>query len=202
MRALGISFAADWFENILENIAGDTPEQQTPPEPQSPPEPQEQEEEEERPSTDSWERRTSTDTPPPPFDENGEMLPHVYQGRNWQVRRGDVDTETVSVTESRCISTICPYCQTEFEREQMIAKFRCGHTACTDCYEAAVRNNWTRCTVCRRSARARAVHVADDPDVDLSAFIQPPAAAAAAAADPATEEISSSPDSFHGTLWS
>ena len=101
------------FGDYLENIAGDTPESQE----------QEQEEEEEveeeRPSTDSWERRESTsDTPPPPFDENGNMLPHVYQGRNWQVRHGNEDTETVSATEIRCLSTICPYCQTEFERGQ------------------------------------------------------------------------------------
>ncbi|MFM7981644.1 MAG: hypothetical protein ACKPKO_20235, partial [Candidatus Fonsibacter sp.] len=125
------------------------------------------EEEEQRPTTDSW---GLDHTPPPPVDENGNIVPHIYQGRNWQVR--NLDTENVSITESRCISTICPYCQTEFVSGQMIAKFRCGHGAYTDCYEEAVKNKWHRCTLCRRSARARAVHVVDEPDVDLSVFVR------------------------------
>ena len=74
MDARGIYFAAEWFGDYLENIAGDTPEPQTPPEQEE----EEEEVEEERPSTDSWEQRESTsDTPAPPFDENGNMLPHV-----------------------------------------------------------------------------------------------------------------------------
>ena len=105
-----------------------------------------------------------------------------YEGPNW---RDEGATDTITVTERRCLSTNCPFCQHDFTNGQFVAKYRCGHAVCTDCYDNAIHHGWFRCTLCRRSATTRYARViviprnnggnnnADDTDGDVTVFICP-----------------------------
>ena len=87
--------------------------------------------------------------PPPP--------PPPYAGPNWQeVPTDDVSTDkrvsSISDTQEIQYNAECPFCQHKFAVGQSIQKYRCGHAACTDCYDDAMRRGWLSCTICRKSS--------------------------------------------------
>ena len=115
-----------------------------------------------------------------------------FLDHNWQ-EMPDEGGYTISATEPRFLGTKCPYCQEESTSGQTVAKYRCGHAACINCFHNAVHCGWHRCTVCRRSGTARTTRaiVEPVPDEDLGVFIQTENAAAAAA-----EPTNTSSDDF------
>ena len=115
-----------------------------------------------------------------------------YINHNWQ-DVSDEGEESITVTERIFLGTKCPYCQEEFTSGQKVAKHRCGHAACINCFDNAVHRGWHRCTFCRRSGTARTTRAIVEPvgDGDLGVFIQSENAAAAAA-----EPTNTSSDDF------
>ncbi|MFM7988296.1 MAG: hypothetical protein ACKPKO_54180, partial [Candidatus Fonsibacter sp.] len=91
----------------------------------------------------------------------------------------------------------CTYCQQAFTNGQYVAKYRCGHAACTDCFDTAIHRGWHRCTICRRSGTTRPARAIIEPvpDEDLAVFIQPENGVAVAAAA-SGETITISSDDF------
>ena len=175
------SFAVDWYQDLWEDIAGETPQPQSPAE------------SEQRPTTDTW----GLDNPPAASDFG--IMPYAYEGPNWQ---DEGATDTITVTERRCLSTNCPFCQHDFTNGQFVAKYRCGHAVCTDCYDNAIHHGWFRCTLCRRSGTTRYSRVivipgnnnggnndGDDNDGDVTVFIHP-------GNTTTTEPVASSSDDF------
>ncbi|MFM7981843.1 MAG: hypothetical protein ACKPKO_21245, partial [Candidatus Fonsibacter sp.] len=116
----------------------------------------------------------------PPTDDVWVMH---YLDDNWQ-EMPDEGGYTIAATEPRFLGTKCPYCQQEFTNVQNVAKYRCGHVACLNCFDHAVHRGWHRCTYCRRSGTARTTRamVEPVPDEDLGVFIKPENGAAAVAA--------------------
>ena len=65
------------------------------------------------------------------------------------------EPQTPEVSETRAFNPICPICQSELVVGQYIAKYRCGHLVCNDCYDGLVDNDFHSCTLCSRSTTAR-----------------------------------------------
>ena len=125
-------------------------------------------------------------------------MPYAYDGPKWQ-ELPNQELETITITERRCLSTNCPFCQHDFTNGQFVAKYRCGHAVCTDCYDNAIHRGWNRCTLCRRSGttrRTRAIVIPNnnnngddnngDVGEDLAVFLRPE--------NVATEPVTSSDD--------
>ena len=95
-----------------------------------------------------------------PMEESVQDAPNVpddfgvmsYEGPNWQ---DEGATGTITITERRHLSTNCPFRQCDFTNGQFIAKYRCGHAVCTNCYKTAIHRGWHRCTFCRGSGTTR-----------------------------------------------
>ena len=96
-----------------------------------------------------------------------------------------VQVQSPSLSVDALVSS-APYCQQEFTNGQYVAKYRCGHAVCTDCYDNAIHHGWFRCTLCRRSATTRYSRVIiipknngddnngdDNNGDDLQVFIRP-----------------------------
>ncbi|MFM7985291.1 MAG: RING finger domain-containing protein [Candidatus Fonsibacter sp.] len=78
----------------------------------------------------------------------------------------DSDIQTISNIEPKLLGTKCPICQEDFNHGQQVAKYRCGHAVCDDCFKNIAIQGWTRCTLCRKSGIARTTRAITDPDVD------------------------------------
>ena len=116
-------------------------------------------------------------------------------GRNCQTRsqkRSPSLGADVSVQTSPSVSTTS-------QTGSFVAKHRCGHAVCADCYDNAIHRGWNRCTLCRKSGTTRRVRVDvipnndngdGDSEEDLSVFIRPENAAVAA------EPVASSSEDF------
>jgi hypothetical protein len=109
-----------------------------------------------------------------------------FGGRNWQEL--NQVTGTITVSECRSLSTNCPYCQQDFTNGQLVAKHRCGHAVCTDCFDNTIHHGWNSCTLCRKGSTTRRARVNNGdgaelpplesiPDEDLAVFIRPEQAA-------------------------
>ena len=92
-----------------------------------------------------------------------------------------------------------PSVSTTSQTGSFVAKHRCGHAVCADCYDNAIHRGWNRCTLCRKSGTTRRVRVIvipnnnngdGDSDEDLSVFIRLENAAVAA------EPVASNSDDF------
>ena len=55
-----------------------------------------------------------------------------YRGPNWEGRE---NSATASNTEPRLFNRQCPYALLDFAEGHEVAKHRCGHAVCADCYD-------------------------------------------------------------------
>jgi hypothetical protein len=79
----------------------------------------------------------------------------------------DDGTSSIAVTEERVFfSRNCPIWQHNFTHGQYIAKYRCGHAVCTDCFDILIHRGWNSC---RKSSTTRRARVNDE---DLGVFIR------------------------------
>ena len=87
-------YATEYYEDIWEDVPGDSPVREQ--------EPAEQEPTEQEPATDDF-----------------GFMPYI--DHNWQ-ERPDEGGESITVTERRLLGTKCPYCQQDFANGQYVAK--------------------------------------------------------------------------------
>ena len=114
--------------------------------------------------------------PAPPPAPPAPPAPESYDSPNWQDETDpDERTSSVAVIQERQYNADCPFCQHKFTVGQPIQTYRCGHAACTNCFDDAMRRGWLSCTICRKSSTTR-VAVAQNNDAnsdDIGVFIRP-----------------------------